>query len=120
MHHKTTLDDTNKDLTNAVWLVERETALHFHTVTLLQKIIHDRKPDNIFKKIHWAQRETRTSDRQTLVDKRSFKTMTALRSFLPRSISEWNKLPLGIRERQSKQLFKNELRTYIVNNIPVK
>ena len=101
------------------WLSVRQ-LVYYHTLTLLHKVLLEKKPDYIYKKISRVTRETRTCDRLTLVDKRSMKTRTAQRSFIPRSIEDWNKLPFELRDIQSKELFKHKLRQHIKENIPIK
>ena len=65
-------------------------------------------------------RETRTADHLTLLEIRNFKTATATKSFIPRAISSWNKLPLTIREITVNKQFKIELKSCIKNNITLK
>ena len=101
------------------WLSVRQLVI-YHTLALLHRIITDKKPANIFQHISLVERETRTADRLTLVDKRLFKTTTALKTFIPRAISDWNKMPLELREIKSKINFKKNLRVYIKPSIPVK
>ena len=64
--------------------------------------------------------ETRTDDHLTLVEGRRLKTATAARSYIPRTIISWNHLPLDIREIEDNNTFKNRLKNYIRDNIPVK
>ena len=101
------------------WLSVRQLII-YHSLILLHKILSERKPENVFNKIERVTRETRTSDRQTLVDKRCLKTATAQRSFIPRVIGDWNGLPFELSDIQSHKLFKQNLRQYIRENIPVK
>ena len=113
------MTSTSNLLLQCNWLSVRQLVI-YHSVLLLHRILIDRKPEKLKDKVEMTARETRTSDRLTLVDNRKFKTQTAQRSFIPRVLSDWNKLPLVLREIESRDIFKQELKKYVKKNIPVK
>ena len=92
----------------------------YHSITLIHRVLITSKPDYIHRSLRFVARVTRTTDHLTLVDRRNFKTATACKSFIPRAINEWNKIPLEIREIKSQELFKQKLKDYIKTNISVK
>ena len=106
-------------MTQCNWLSVRQLIV-YHSLNLLRQILKDKKPLYISRKLESMHRETRTTDYLTLFDSRYFKTSTALRSFIPRAIKDWNILPLEIREIESTEKFKQRLKIYIRENIPVK
>ena len=75
------------------WLSIRQ-LIEFHSLTLLHKAVITKKPEYIYKRIQRRVRPTRTMDNMTFVETRSFKTATARKSFIPRTIKAWNSLPL--------------------------
>ena len=101
------------------WLSVRQLVV-YHSMILLHGVLLTQKPNYIFKKLGDIQRETRNTDSNSILDRRKFKTTTAQRSYIPRAISRWNSLPLEIREIRTKSSFKQELKKYTKENIPVK
>ena len=101
------------------WLSVKQ-LVAYHSIVLLRNILQEKKPTYIFNKLNKNLRETRTTDHLTLYDSRNFKTTTALKSFIPRTIKEWNLIPLEIRATESSELFKRSLKLYIKENITVK
>ena len=101
------------------WLSVRQLIM-YHSMILLHKVLVNRKPGYIFEKLEHVDKTTMNSDSHSLLDRRKFKTTTANRSFIPRAISEWNKLPAEMRAIESQLIFKRELRKHVMNNIPVK
>ena len=62
---------------------------------------------------------TRNTDYLTLENRR-VNTTTASKSFIPRSVTQWNSLPLGLREIRDPNTFKTSLRKYVKDTVPVK
>ena len=92
----------------------------YHSLVLLHKVMICNKPEYIFNKMKPPHRETRNADNLTLYDRRSFKTTTAAKSFIPRAISEWNSLPFELREVASFATFKHKLKLHVKDKIPMK
>ena len=80
----------------------------------------EKKPEYLYSKIQSAERMTRLSDETSLRDKRSFKTATANRSFIPRTLADWNKLPVEIREKSSLLEFKRLLKKHVADTTPIR
>ena len=55
-----------------------------------------------------------------LRDTRNFETGTAKKTFIPRTIQDWNNLPTTLRTQTSLKLFKKQLRLWTRKNIPIK
>ena len=113
------MTSTKTLLTQCNWLSVRQ-LIEYHSLILFHKALVTEKPDYIYKKIKTRARETRTADYLTVVETRNLKTATASKSFIPRTITSWNSLPLAIREIRLKHQFKTKLRAFIKENIPVK
>ena len=77
----------------------------------------EKTPVHIHSKIRIPTRETR---KNLLQDKRNFKTATALKSFIPRTIKDWNALPADLTQTTDFKMFKTKLRKYIMENTSVK
>ena len=92
----------------------------YHSLILFHKVLTEQRPLYIYMKIKNVSRPTRTTDELTIAETRWFKTSTANRSFIPRAIQEWNKLPLDVRSIQSKEFFKQRLKLHIKANIHVR
>ena len=107
-------------LTQCGWLSVRQMVQYF-TIIQLHKILNEKKPRYIYEKVAPVRpmRNTRNTDYLTL-ELKTCKTSTATKSFIHRSISQWNNLPLAIREIRDKRLFKMRLKDYIKKTLPVK
>ena len=101
------------------WLSVRQ-LIKYHSLTLIFKIVNENKPAYLYSKIDTPTRETRHSSAKTLRDRRQFKTNTAFKSFLPRSIRDWNSLPKEILDIEDNDIFKIKLRHYIIEKTPIK
>ena len=91
--------------------------IHYHSLLLLHKAMIENKPEFINKNIRYPNRETRYN---LLQDKRRFKTATAIKSFLPRSITLWNSLPNTLQHSDDHASFKSQLKQYIKENVPLR
>ena len=77
----------------------------------------ENKPEFIKNNLRYQTRETRHTFIQ---DKRRFKTATAMKSFLPRTIADWSTLPNNIQQCRDHDYFKTQLRQHIKENVPVR
>ena len=95
--------------------------LMYFSLVLLHKVINDRKPEYLYSQVKFQtfRRETRNSDHLTLVTNK-LRAATAGKSFLPRTIQQWNSLPFNLREISDKVAFKLSLKKHIKDYIPVK
>ena len=55
-----------------------------------------------------------------LKDERGFEMAMALKSYVPRTIGDWNNLPDYLRKMDNLKLFKPKLKLWIKENVPVK
>ena len=97
----------------------------FHSLILVYKALKTEYPVYLHKKLSFKPPDpyyrTRTSsnirDNELLVEPTNLQSDIYKKSFIPRAISQWNKLPLEIRKCASLHTFKNSLKTWIVNNL---
>ena len=101
------------------WLSIRQ-LVAYHSLILLHKVIVNKTPQYIYSRLKFNERDSRTSDNMMLVENRRYKTATASRSFLPRTIKDWNKLPIDIRSTENHVFFKKQVKIFIKDNIPIK
>ena len=113
------LTPTKVILAQCNWLSIKQLIV-YHSLILLHKVMLHRKPEYIFSRLKFVDRESRTSDCLMLVENHRFKTVTASKSYLPRTIRDWNSLPLYIRTIESPVIFKNEVKLFVKDNIPIK
>ena len=111
-------------LSQCGWLSVKQ-LVKFHSLVLLFKVKTDKKPVYIFNHIGTqAGRNTRQeADRISanfLKDARNLETGTARKTFIPRTVDDWNELPDEIRAAVSQQVFKRKLRTWLQGNVPLK
>ena len=114
------LTSTKTLLQQCDWLSVRQMIMYF-SLLLLHKALVRKRPEYINEKVRavTVRRETRTTDRLKL-ETTLYKTLTASKSYIPRTIDQWNSLPIYLREIKDIVYFKKALREYIVNTIPVK
>ena len=115
---------TDTLLSQCGWLSVKQ-LVKFHSLVLLFKVKTDKKPVYIFNHIGTqAGRNTRQeADRISanfLKDARNLETGTARKTFIPRTVDDWNELPDEIRAAVSQQVFKRKLRTWVQGNVPLK
>ena len=111
-------------LTQCGWLSLKQLVL-YHSMVMLFKTKKDKAPVYIYDHIgDTPGRNTRQeADRiaaNILKDDRDFKTGTARKTFIPRSIEDWNNLPVDMRTITNLQLFKKRLKTWVKENVPLK
>ena len=92
----------------------------YHSLLLLHRVQQERSPKHIFSKLSSPKRTTRVARKGTLLDKRWFKTATALKTFVPRSIEYWNNLPDNLRCIDDKKQFKILLTMHVKENIQLR
>ena len=76
------------------WLSVKQ-LIHYHSLLLFHKGMIENKPEFIKNNLRYQTRETRHTFIQ---DKRRFKTGTAMKSFLPQTIADWNTLQNNIQQ----------------------
>ena len=113
------LTSTEDLLTQCGWLSIRQ-LIKYHSILQFKKILVEKEPSYIYNKVEVPTRFTRFSNGQKYRDSRSFKKTTTLKSFIPRTLSDWNKLPEEIRINDDLPSFKKQLLVHIKDNIPVK
>ena len=91
----------------------------FQSLVLLFKIQQEKKPKYLYEKIN-SRFSFRSSDETKIRDKRSFKTDTAKKGFITRTINDWNNLPRHLREIPNLKQFKFKLKSWVKDNIPIK
>ena len=97
----------------------------YHSLVLMFKTKMDKKPKYIYEHSgdnpgrHTRQEQDRVGS-NLLKDVRNLKTGTAKKSFIPRTVQDWNNLPVNLREARTLVLFKKELRAWISSSIPIK
>ena len=103
------------------WLSVRQLIM-FHSLVLFHKILIQSTPRYLASQVKFVDRETRTIDSFNVIDNkhRRYKTATASKGFFPRTIKDWNSLPLDIRVINDVQGFKSNLKIFIKHNIPIK
>ena len=111
-------------LSQCGWLSVKQ-LVKFHSLVLLFKVKTDKKPVYIHDHIgNQSGRNTRQEvDRVSaniLKDARNLESGTARKSFIPRTVDDWNELPDDIRAAVSQQVFKIRLRTWVQENVPIK
>lgn len=92
------------------WLSVHQMIVYFSLV-LLHKVITTKKPEYLSQQMKFVtrSRETRNTDGLCL-EKRKCKTVTAQRTFIPRTIDLWNSLPFSLRAISDCASFKRSLR----------
>ena len=110
---------TGELLKQCGWLSVRQ-LIQYHSLILFHKVLKEKKPTYLYDHIKVRVRETRTTDEHTLQEDRRFKTVTASKSFIPRTLKDWNRLPFELRAIEAPRLFKTGLNRYLIDNTPVK
>ena len=92
----------------------------FHSLVLLFKIRQVKKPVYLFDKIIPDPRRTRSTETTDLRDTRCFRTSTAKKMFVPRTVQQWNDLPPDLHACKTLNSFKIKLKVHIKENMPIK
>ena len=102
------------------WLSVHQMVAYFSLV-LLHKVLNQKKPEYLSQQMKFVTRtrETRNTDSLCL-ETRKCKTITAQRTFIPRTIDLLNSLPFALRANSDHASFKRSLREYVIINITVK
>ena len=109
----------NELLKSCGWLSIRQ-LVAFHRVVLLFKIKYDGKPKYLNEKFSTNPNpsyNTRFQDDGQIRKSRIYKKEESKSSFVPDSISVWNRLPTKIRKSENPKIFKTKLKPWIVSNI---
>ena len=115
---------TSSLLNQCGWLSVRQLVV-YHSLLLLHKVRRDKKPRYIYermgiKKMSNTRQETQRVISGILKDFRCMRTETARKSFIPRSISQWNLLPEELRTTKNLNEFKSKVKEWVRLNIPIK
>lgn len=110
--------ETSVLLSQCGWLSIKQMII-FQSLVLLFKIQQEKKPKYLYEKIN-SRFSFRSSDETKIRDKRSFKTDTAKKGFITRTINDWNNLPRHLREIPNLKQFKFKLKSWVKDNIPIK
>ena len=98
------------------WMTVRQ-LVAYHSLVVLHRVMTTKSPTYIFNLIKLGGRLTRHVDNTTASDERRFKTVTANRGFVPRTVKDWNMLPVNIRSISEHSSFKRHLKDYILNQM---
>ena len=115
---------TSSLLNQCGWLSVRQLVV-YHSLLLLHKVRRDKKPRYIYermgiKKMSNTRQETQRVISGILKDFRCMRTETARKSFIPRSIGQWNLLPEELRTTKNLNEFKSKVKEWVRLNIPIK
>ena len=98
------------------WLNVRQLIV-FHSIMILFKTRRDKKPVYLYNQI--SQKfavNTRLGVNNGIKETRRFKSTLGTQSFTPRSIKQWNSLPMDIRTESSILKFRSKLRVWVKLN----
>ena len=106
------------------WLSVRQLG-QYHSLVLMFKVRADKKPIYIYKRIgdnpsSNTRQETQRTNSRLLKDFRGLKSETARKTFIPRTVAQWNGLPSELRMIDDLPAFKLQLKTWIWRNVPCK
>ena len=110
---------TSTLLNQCGWLSVRQ-LVRFHSLVLLYKIKTEKSPKYLYDQLSKEYPNTRLSAGGALLGRKKVRTGTAKRSFLPRTIEDWNGLPNQLRESPNLRVFKLKLKKWIKDNVPIK
>ena len=108
------LTPTSVLLQQCGWLSIRQ-LVGYHSLVLLFKVKMEKKPLSIYSHIgdqptSHSRQEVHRTQLSLLKDTRNFKTDVARRSFIPRTITQWNNLQKNLRKMDRLDVFKRELK----------
>ena len=102
----------------------------FHSLVLVYKILKTGSPKYLYSKLSGVQGSTHYKTRfiQNLNENQNIvlgpdsqaESDIARRSFKYRASKQWNNLPIKMRQAETEKEFKNQLKTWIMRNVPVK
>ena len=98
------------------WLNVRQMIV-FHSLMIIFKTSRDRKPVYLYNQI--SQKfavNTRLGVNNGIKETRRFKSTLGIQSFTPRSIKQWNGLPMDIRTESSIVKFRSKLKAFVKLN----
>ena len=98
------------------WLSIRQ-MISYHSLILVYKAKQDKKPTYIFNKISTPFHViTRLARSNGIKENWTMKSKIGKQSFIPRTTTEWNRLPPDIRSTSSLGKFKEKLRKWVQQN----
>lgn len=101
------------------WLSVRQ-MVFYHTVVQLFKIKKFKKPSYLFDKFSSEfPLRTRLAEGNRIRETETIKSDERRKSFIPRATRAWNSLPVTIRNIQTLDKFKKEMKTYVKNFVNV-
>ena len=104
---------TSTMLQQVGWLNIRQ-LIAYHSLIMIYQIKHEKKPSYIFDRISATFNvATRFAETNAIKDSRTMKTNIGKQSFLPRTISAWNRLPVDLRTTSSLEKFKSCLKHWV-------
>ena len=113
------LTSTKTLLTQCGWLSVKQLVV-FHSLVLVYKIKSDRKPVYLYDKLgHEFSYSTRLADANGIRQIGRTKSDLNRKSFVPRSIEQWNTLPHNIRLSMKLTDFKLKLKEWVKSNIEI-
>ena len=97
----------------------------YYSLVMLFKIKMEKKPLYIYQQLgvtksRNTRAETERVETNIINDTRNFQKGTQNKTFIPRTISDWNSIPVNLRQMKELMTFKKQLRIWIMENVPVK
>ena len=99
----------------------------YHSLVLVFKILETQSPQYLFNKLSGTQEETYYKTRFIKQQSASHLIKLGPESKASgeiaknyRATSQWNLLPVDVKEAKNVSIFKNKLRNWIVENVPIK
>ena len=116
-------------LSQCGWLSVAQLSV-YHSLLLVYKVLSTKSPMYLYTKLQGVQEAKHYETRFVLNRKRNLSIVLdeesqaecniAKKSFKYRATSQWNALPVDIREEQTLKKFKVKLRLWVQHNIPIK
>ena len=116
-------------LSQCGWLSVAQLSV-YHSLLLVYKVLSTKSPMYLYTKLQGVQEAKHYETRFVLNRKRNLSIVLdeesqaesniAKKSFKYRATSQWNFLPVDIREEQTLKKFKVKLRLWVLHNIPIK
>ena len=101
------------------WLSIKQLVV-FHSLILVFKIRHDKKPVYLANKLGQDfSHNTRFSRENRICLNRNFEYDLTMQSFIPRATASWNSLPATIRLSPNLNIFKQQVKSWVKTNIEI-
>ena len=101
------------------WLSVRQ-MVHYHSLLLVFKIKKENKPE--YLSAHFSSvfpYRTRLATGMGVRRQGNFNQDVTKKSFVPRTSSIWNELPASLRSLESTNKFKQNMKSWIIDNVPL-